>query len=86
MHAFLSILHSILIGVDVLIAVWLIYIVAIQESKNDGLQGQIGSKTQSAFKGKAGKEEKLNEWTRNSALLFFGIAIIIALLGKKLGG
>ncbi len=68
--------------VDLVVAVALIYIITIQESKNDGLTGQIGSKTTSSFKGKAGKEEKLNEITIKISSLFFVLLIIISMLSK----
>jgi protein translocase SecG subunit len=67
---------------DLVVAVALIYIITIQESKNDGLQGQIGSKTTSSFKGKAGKDEQLNELTKKVAGVFFALLIIISMLGK----
>ncbi len=53
-------------------------LVTMQESKNDGLTGQIGSTTTSSFKGKAGREEYLNQLTRNGAIAFFIISLLVA--------
>jgi preprotein translocase subunit SecG len=60
-------------------AVGLIVVVLMQESKNDGLTGQIGTTAASSFKGKAGKEEYLNLMTRNLAVVFFVISLLVAI-------
>ena len=68
-----------LIVVQCLTGLALIYIITIQESKNDGLAGQIGSTTStSSFKGKAGKEDQLNLITKNIAILFFCVSAVVA--------
>ena len=56
----------------------LITVVAMQESKNDGLTGQIGTTATTSFKGKAGKEERLNLLTKNIAIAFFAISVLVA--------
>ena len=76
------IVYNIFCVLQFLTSIALIYIVTIQDSKNDGLQGQIGSTTTSSFKGKAGREEQLNQLTRNIAVAFFLIAIVVA-MGHK---
>jgi preprotein translocase subunit SecG len=73
------ILYNFLCVLLALISIVLVYVVTIQDSKNDGLQGQIGSTTTSSFKGKAGREEQLNLLTRNIAIAFFAIAILVAI-------
>jgi protein translocase SecG subunit len=50
----------------------------MQESKNEGLTGQIGSSAQSAFKGMGGREEYLNMVTKNLAIVFFVSSILVA--------
>ena len=50
-------------------AVGLITVVTMQDSKNDGLQGQIGTATTSSFIGKAGREENLNLLARNLGIV-----------------
>lgn len=72
-------LVNLLCVVNFFVGIILIYIITIQESKNDGLQGQIGSSTTSSFKGKAGREEKLNVMTRNVGIIFFSLSILIAI-------
>jgi protein translocase SecG subunit len=57
----------------------LIVVVTMQESKTDGLTGQIGTTATSSFKGKAGREEHLNLLTRNIAIAFFVISILVAI-------
>ena len=76
------ILYNILCFLNLVVGAFLIYIVTIQDSKNDGLQGQIGSTTTSSFKGKAGREEQLNILTRNTGIVFFVLAILVA-IGSK---
>lgn len=63
---------------QVLSAVLLIAVVLMQESKNEGLTGQIGTTVTSSFKGKAGKEERLIQATRNLAIIFFVLSTIVA--------
>jgi protein translocase SecG subunit len=78
-----SILYNILCFLNFVVGIFLIYIVTIQDSKNDGLQGQIGSTTTSSFKGKAGREEQLNLLTRNTGIVFFVLAILVAVGSKR---
>ena len=66
-------------------AVGLIVVVVMQESKNDGLTGQIGTTATSSFKGKAGKEEHLNLATRNLAIAFFVLSLLVAVSLKYWG-
>jgi preprotein translocase subunit SecG len=66
-----------------LTAVGLIVVVTMQESKTDGLTGQIGTTATSSFKGKAGREEHLNLLTRNIAIAFFLISVLVAIGTKR---
>lgn len=79
MH-FLSILVQI---AQAIVALMLIFIVAIQQSKNEGLGAAVSGRPVSSFKGKAGYEEKLTEYTRllGGAFLVLGIAAA-ALYGR----
>jgi len=74
MH-FIFILLNILI---VFLGISLVVIVMMQESKNEGLTGQIGTTVSSSFKGKAGREDRLNEMTRKIAIAFFVVAALVA--------
>ena len=78
----MHILYILLCVIQFLIGISLIVVVTIQESKNDGLQGQIGTTTTSSFKGKAGREEQLNIVTRNVGIAFCVVSILVA-LGSK---
>jgi preprotein translocase subunit SecG len=64
--------------VHFLLGAGVIYVITIQESKNEGLTGQIGTTATSSFKGKAGREERLNETTKRMAIAFFAISALVA--------
>lgn len=81
----MKILYWLLCSVQVLTAVGLIFIISIQESKNEGLTGQIGTTVSSSFKGMAGKEEKLGDLTRNLGIAFFVISLIVAVTTNRWG-
>lgn len=70
-------MHAFLIGLAVVISIVMIVIVAIQDSTTDGLQGQIGSATATSFKGKAGREDRLNAMTKNIAIALFVCCILV---------
>jgi preprotein translocase subunit SecG len=78
MGQILHILYILLCVAQVLIGVSLIFVVQQQESKTEGLTGQIGTAVQSSFKGLAGREEKMNLLTRNLAIAFFAVSILVA--------
>ncbi len=75
---FNQVLYWVLAFLQMLTGIALIAIVTMQESKNDGLTGQIGTTATSSFKGKAGKEERLTLYTRNIAIVFFCLSILVA--------
>ena len=79
----MQIVYAIIGLVQFLIAVSLIVVVTMQESKNDGLQGQIGTATTSSFKGKAGREENLNLIARNLGIAFVVICILASIGGHR---
>jgi protein translocase SecG subunit len=79
MQSLLRAFYWMLIVVQCIAGIALIYIITIQESKNDGLSGQIGSTTStSSFKGKAGKEDQLNLITKNISIFFFVVSAVVA--------
>jgi protein translocase SecG subunit len=61
-----------------LLAVGVIFIVAIQQTKSEGLGGTIGGRPTTSFKGKPGFEDRLNELTRYLAVGFFIASILVA--------
>jgi protein translocase SecG subunit len=75
---FLHFFYWLLLLVQMLSGIALITIVTMQESKNDGLTGQIGTTATSSFKGKAGREERLTLYTRNIAIVFFAVSALVA--------
>jgi preprotein translocase subunit SecG len=75
---FMHVFYILLCTAQFVVGLGLIAIVAMQESKNEGLTGQIGSTTTSSFKGKAGREEQMNLLTRNVAIVFFTISLLVA--------
>jgi protein translocase SecG subunit len=82
-HNVTHIIYILLCGVQFLVAVGLIVVVTMQDSKNDGLTGQIGTTAATSFKGKAGREEHLTLLTRNLAIAFFVVSVIVAFGTKR---
>ena len=81
-HNVMHVFYIILCAIQFLVAVGLIIVVTMQDSKNDGLTGQIGTTAATSFKGKAGREEQLTMLTRNLAIAFFVVSVIVA-IGTK---
>ena len=81
-HNVMHVIYIILCGMQFLVALGLVIVVTMQDSKNDGLTGQIGTTAATSFKGKAGREEQLTLITRNLAIAFFVVSIIVA-IGTK---
>lgn len=79
MHA-ISILLSF---IQVLLAIGLIFIVDIQQTKNEGLGGTIGGKVSSSFKGLPGVEERLTEITKFLGIGFFVTSILVAIMVSR---
>ncbi len=59
-------------------ALALIGIVMSQATKSEGLSGTIGGKSESAFHGKPGFEEKLDEITKWAAITFMVVSALVA--------
>jgi protein translocase SecG subunit len=85
MKTFMQFFYYFLCVTQFLAGISLVAVVTMQESKNDGLQGQIGTTASSAFKGKAGREEVLALWTKNIAIVFFVISVLVAFGTKRWG-
>ncbi len=66
------------VALQMLSAVALIAIVMSQATKSEGLTGTIGGKSESAFQGKPGIEERLGEITKWSAITFMVMSAIVA--------
>ncbi len=74
----MHILFILLCVIQVLLGVAMIFIVAIQQTKSEGLGGTIGGKMSTSFKGKPGFEDRLNEITKYLGIGFFAISILVA--------
>ncbi|MCS6776604.1 MAG: preprotein translocase subunit SecG [Chloroherpetonaceae bacterium] len=74
----MHVLYNLLLFVHFLVGISVIAVITMQESKNEGLTGQIGTTVQSSFKGKAGREERLNDTTRKLAITFFVLSALVA--------
>ncbi len=68
----------ILLIVQALISLTLVGLVMSQTTKNEGLTGTIGGNISANFKGKPGFEERLQMYTRNTAIAFGVISILVA--------
>jgi protein translocase SecG subunit len=82
-HSVTHIIYILLCVIQFSVAVGLIVVVTMQDSKNDGLTGQIGTTAATSFKGKAGREEQLTLLTRNLAIAFFVVSLIVAFGTKR---
>lgn len=65
--------------IQVIAAIALIILMAMQTTKSEGLSGTIGGKTESAFS-KPGREEQLELVTKYAAIAFLVLSAIFAYL------
>jgi len=70
------------VALQMLSAVALIAIVMSQATKSEGLSGTIGGKSESAFQGKPGLDDRLAEITKWSAISFMVVSAIVAYFVK----
>lgn len=63
-------------------ALFLIGIVMSQSTKDEGLSGSIGGKSESAFQGKPGLEDRLAEITKWGAWTFLLVSLIFSLMPR----
>lgn len=71
-------LNHFFITLQMISAVALIAIVMSQATKSEGLSGTIGGKSESAFQGKPGFEDRLAEITKWSAVFFMVTSGIVS--------
>ena len=62
-------------------AVLLIFLLAIQTTKQEGLTGSIGGRVESAYRGRVGAEEQLKRWTGFVAVVFVVSGFVLSLTG-----
>lgn len=70
-------IHNLLSVLQIISALVLIIITMSQSTKNEGLSGSIGGKTESAFS-KPGFEEKLGFITKVCAISFMVVSALVA--------
>jgi len=70
-----------LAGIFIISAVALVFLLAIQTTKQEGLTGSIGGRVESAYRGRLGAEEQLKRLTGFVAATFVISAFILSLTG-----
>jgi preprotein translocase subunit SecG len=70
-----------LAGIFMLAAVALVFLLAVQTTKQEGLTGSIGGRVESTYRGRLGAEEQLKRITGIVAVVFVVAAFILSLTG-----
>lgn len=68
-------------GLFVVSAIALIFLLAIQTTKQEGLSGSIGGRVESTYRGRPGAEEMLKVWTGRVAVCFVITGFFLSLTG-----
>ncbi|MBV8067541.1 MAG: preprotein translocase subunit SecG [Candidatus Eremiobacteraeota bacterium] len=68
-------------GLFVVSAILLIFLLAVQTTKQEGLTGSIGGRVESAYRGRLGAEEMLKVWTARVAVCFVVFGFVLSLTG-----
>jgi protein translocase SecG subunit len=71
-------MKTLFVFLQMLSAIALIAIVMSQATKSEGISGTIGGKSESAFQGKPGLEDKLAEITKWAAITFMVVSALVA--------
>lgn len=75
-------MKTFLVFLQMISALFLIFIVMSQATKSEGLSGTIGGKSESAFQGKPGLEDRIAEITKWSAWTFLIVSLIVMIAFK----
>ena len=75
-------MRELFVFLQIVSALALIAIVMSQATKSEGLSGTIGGKSESAFQGKPGFDDKLGEITKWSAITFMVMSALVAYVFK----
>jgi len=75
-------INTFFIALQLISAIALITIVMSQATKSEGLSGTIGGKSESAFQGKPGFEDRLSEITKWAAIFFMVTSGIVTYFVK----
>ncbi|GAC1409435.1 MAG: hypothetical protein NVSMB64_18180 [Candidatus Velthaea sp.] len=68
-------------GIFVVAAVLLVFLLAIQTTKQEGLGGTVGGKVESAYKGRIGMDKQIARITTGVAITFVLFATLVSLSG-----
>jgi protein translocase SecG subunit len=68
-------------GIFLIAAISLVFLLAIQTTKQEGLTGSIGGRVESAYRGRLGAEEQLKRLTGVVAVAFVVSAFVLSLTG-----
>lgn len=75
-------INTFFIALQLISAIALITIIMSQATKSEGLSGTIGGKSESAFQGKPGFEDRLSEITKWAAIFFMVTSGIVTYFVK----
>ena len=78
----MAILTTILTVILVMLSIVLITVVTMQTPKSEGFGGGVQNTPGGTFRGKAGYDEMLSNYTRIIAIAWFVTAFIVAVLGE----
>lgn len=82
----MQIVVNILTGVLVLLSFFLIVVVVMQTPKSEGFGGGVQNTPGGTFRGKAGYDEMLSNYTRMVATAWFVSAFLLAVFHNILNG
>ncbi|HEY6326535.1 MAG TPA: preprotein translocase subunit SecG [Candidatus Cybelea sp.] len=68
-------------GIFMIAAVLLVFLLAVQTTKQEGLTGSIGGRVESAYRGRLGAEEQLKRLTGMVAVVFVVVGFVLSLTG-----
>ncbi len=68
-------------GIFIISALLLIFLLAIQTTKQEGLTGSIGGRVESTYRGRLGAEEQLKRLTGVVAVVFVVVGFVLSLTG-----
>jgi protein translocase SecG subunit len=77
-----AIFSGILTGLLVLLSLSLIGVVMMQTPKSDGFTGGVANAQGGSFRGKAGFDDMLSNYTRIIAIIWFAVAFLLAVIGE----
>ena len=78
----MALLYNVLVFLQIVAALGLLVLVMSQATKSEGLTGTIGGKSESAFRGKPGFDEKIADYTKWTAVAFMVASLAAAILSK----